>query len=528
MCAVLLARRVCQAWKRVLSTNEQPALALIIFPPGLKAYRTRTIDNMATNRPIVIGLTGGIAMGKSAVSSQFRRLGFPVHDSDAAVHELYAPGGAAVDVVSGSFGEEVRDSDGGISRPALAEILRAAPDRINELNGLVHPLVAQHRNAFMKAHANAFACVLDVPLLFESPGAADLCDVIVVASTQDPALQRQRALARVGMTAGKLDMILSKQLADAEKCRRADYIINTSDACLTPMCFQVAGVVDSLRERFPNEFCTRVWGVPSAVAPKSSSGGPKDCHVAPPVCVALDLDGTIWDTPKWFADLSSEMESIIATHLPRSYAAGIRYSDPTFQRASAHVRSTTPAISHDYGEVRKRAYTRLAEEHGDDVTAVDVIVGNYSRRRSDCAFRHLFDDTMSFLKLLKDKGILIASITDGNADISRSPELDKLFDFHIHSIHAGRPKPHCAPFLELLHQTRLRSQNPSISAADILVIGDVMDKDVVGAVNARMRAAWICRTGDVSDADRAYCAAHGVTCITSLGPDALATPLSSL
>lgn len=143
----------------------------------------------------------------------------------------------------------------------------------------------------MQTHANAFACVLDVPLLFEVPGAADLCDVIVVASTQSPALQRQRALARAGMTAGKLDMILSKQLPDAEKCARADYIINTSDACLTPLCYQVAGVVDSLRERFPNEFCARVWGVPAASTPGSIGGEHQGDQPPLPVCVALDLDG---------------------------------------------------------------------------------------------------------------------------------------------------------------------------------------------------------------------------------------------
>ena len=187
----------------------------------------------------VLGLTGGIGQGKSTVASFFTRAGVPVHDSDAAVHALYAPGGRAVAPVAAAFSPAVLDPAGGISRPALAAAVLGKPDALAALEGIVHPLVTAERAAWLDAQAAAAAdgagrahglVVLDIPLLFET-GAdapeAGVVDAVAVVSCGDPAIQRARVLARPGMTPEKLAAILARQTPDAEKRRRADFVINT-------------------------------------------------------------------------------------------------------------------------------------------------------------------------------------------------------------------------------------------------------------------------------------------------------------
>ncbi|MFN3274752.1 MAG: dephospho-CoA kinase [Paracoccus sp. (in: a-proteobacteria)] len=172
-----------------------------------------------------LGLTGSIGMGKSTTAQMFRDLGHPVWDADATVHRLYAPGGAAVDAVAGAF-PTAREGDG-IDRTRLKAALSGDPTALARLERIVHPLVAQDREAFIVAHADAPLIVLDIPLLFESGAPPDL-DGIAVVST-DAATQRARVLARPGMTTATLDMILARQMPDAEKRARADWIIPTDD-----------------------------------------------------------------------------------------------------------------------------------------------------------------------------------------------------------------------------------------------------------------------------------------------------------
>ncbi|MEL6316038.1 MAG: dephospho-CoA kinase [Pseudomonadota bacterium] len=177
---------------------------------------------------IRVGLTGSIAMGKSTTAEMFRALGAPVHDADAAVHALYAPGGAAVAPVRAAFGAGVIGCDGGVDRLALRAALQAAPEGFKTLERLVHPLVAAARVA-AEAEAEAAGAamiLLDVPLLFET-GLDRTVDAVVVVSA-DPATQRARALARPGMTPEALDAILARQIPDAEKRRRASHVIDTT------------------------------------------------------------------------------------------------------------------------------------------------------------------------------------------------------------------------------------------------------------------------------------------------------------
>jgi dephospho-CoA kinase len=172
---------------------------------------------------ILLGLTGSIGMGKTTAARLFAEEGIPVHDSDAAVHALYAPGGAAVDLVEAAFPGVVRD--GAVDRARLAECVAGDPSAMARLEGLVHPLVAQDRQAFLqRAHAAPVA-VLDVPLLFETGGEA-LVDAVVVVSTT-PEIQRERVLGRPGMTEARFEAILARQVPDAVKRARADFVVDS-------------------------------------------------------------------------------------------------------------------------------------------------------------------------------------------------------------------------------------------------------------------------------------------------------------
>ena len=177
-----------------------------------------------SGRPaLVVGLTGGIGMGKSTVAAMFRDLAVPVHDADGAVHRLYAAGGAAVGPVGAAFPGAVRS--GAIDRAALSAIVVGDADAMGRLEGIVHPLVRAEETAFLAAHAREPVAVLDIPLLFETGGDARV-DETVVVSAPEP-MRRARVLSRPGMTKNKLDAIVARQVPDAEKRARATHVIDT-------------------------------------------------------------------------------------------------------------------------------------------------------------------------------------------------------------------------------------------------------------------------------------------------------------
>jgi dephospho-CoA kinase len=173
----------------------------------------------------VLGLTGGIAMGKSTAARQLRRLGLPLHDADAAVHRLYAKGGPAVPAIRARFPEAV--VEGRVDRQVLGRLVFGRADELKALERILHPLVRQATRRFLRREAlrGRRLVALDIPLLFET-GGERLCDFVVVVSA--PAfLQRQRALRRPGMTAARLDAILARQTPDHVKRRRADAVVPT-------------------------------------------------------------------------------------------------------------------------------------------------------------------------------------------------------------------------------------------------------------------------------------------------------------
>lgn len=188
-----------------------------------------------------LGLTGSIGMGKSTTAKLFAEAGCPVWDADAAVHRLYAPGGAAVASIQAAFPDAVRD--GAVSRDALKAILAKTPEALERIERIVHPLVAQDRAQFLRS-TDADIVVLDIPLLYETRGEKHMNAVVVVTAPKE--VQRARVLQRGTMTEAQLDAILAKQMPDAEKRSLADYVITTDT--VEHARAQVQDILSAIRE----------------------------------------------------------------------------------------------------------------------------------------------------------------------------------------------------------------------------------------------------------------------------------------
>ena len=193
---------------------------------------------------IVLGLTGSIGMGKSTTAQMFRDEGVPVWDADAAVHRLYGPGGLAVAPLQDLVPEAVGAA--GVDRGVLKAKIAEDATLLGRIEKIVHPLVAEDRAMFLDAQRTGGTpvVVLDVPLLFEAGGARD-CDRIVVVSVPE-AEHRARVLARPGMTEADFERILARQMPDAEKRDRADFVIDTKT--IEGARAQVRAVLDAVRE----------------------------------------------------------------------------------------------------------------------------------------------------------------------------------------------------------------------------------------------------------------------------------------
>lgn len=172
---------------------------------------------------IVLGLTGSIGMGKSTVARMFADEGVPVFDADAAVRQLQGPGGSLLAPIEAAFPGST--GAGGVDRDNLASRVLADRAVLRQLEAIVHPAVGEAREAFLAAHRDAPLVLLDIPLLFETGGDARVDKVAVVSA--DPEIQRLRTLARPGMTPEKFARILIHQTPDAEKRKRADFVIPT-------------------------------------------------------------------------------------------------------------------------------------------------------------------------------------------------------------------------------------------------------------------------------------------------------------
>lgn len=206
------------------------------------------------SRLLVIGLTGSVGMGKSTVAKRLQEHGIPVCDADAEVHKLYE--GAAVAPIEAAFPGTTADRR--VDRQRLSQALLADPSGFKRLEAIVHPLVqAVERDFLVRAVAEDHRlAVLEIPLLFETGGDARV-DVTVVVSAP-PEIQRARVLTRAGMTAEKLDAILARQVPDAEKRRRADFIVDTGQPLESTLA-EVDTIVATLRARDGGTAFDRHW-----------------------------------------------------------------------------------------------------------------------------------------------------------------------------------------------------------------------------------------------------------------------------
>lgn len=174
---------------------------------------------------LIVGLTGSIGMGKSETTRMFREEGVPVYDADAAVHQVYAKGGAAVQALEEAFPGVTRD--GAVDRELLSKRILGDDDAVKKVGQIVYPKIGEIQREFM-ADAKAAdepLVVLDIPLLFETSGGANVDKIVVVSAPAD--MQRKRVLARAEMTEEKFEAILRRQMPDSEKREKADFIVDT-------------------------------------------------------------------------------------------------------------------------------------------------------------------------------------------------------------------------------------------------------------------------------------------------------------
>jgi dephospho-CoA kinase len=174
---------------------------------------------------IILGLTGGIGMGKSTAAAAFRRARIPVFDADAAVHRLQARGGHAVRAIEAAFPGTARD--GTVDRVALRQAVLGKPDALTRLEAILHPMVRQEERSFVARakRRGDRAVVLDIPLLFETGGDARVDRAVVVSAPRSVQMQRVRARRR--MSATDIAAVIARQMPDGEKRRRADVVVRT-------------------------------------------------------------------------------------------------------------------------------------------------------------------------------------------------------------------------------------------------------------------------------------------------------------
>ena len=337
-----------------------------------------------------VGLTGSIGMGKSTIAKQFTALGFPVFDADAAVHALYGVGGAAVPHIRGAFPAAV--VDGAVSRPELSKLVLSSPSALKQLEDIVHPLVRREREAFFaeKAAEGHLLVLYDIPLLFENP-AAQAVDYTIVASAGSET-QKLRVLARPNMTPEKLQSLLDKQMPDAEKRKRADFVVLTDvwPDSFAPAKAQVAHVLENIIEREPEawrRFITRDRPFsPCSAKPASSSSSSSsssfsdkaavDRSTSPPPppppldatdariraafdLVLFDLDDTLVPVFPPLQSAATVLASHLQASLPRTHALLMAEGGGNISRALGArmkiVGARLPLLAHDLSELRRLA-----------------------------------------------------------------------------------------------------------------------------------------------------------------------------
>jgi len=474
-----------------------------------------TQKSMRAVNPIKIGLTGSIGMGKSAVSRQFKCLGFRVFDADETVHRLYAPHGPAGILLGKHFPAAVK-GDGSVDRGVLSSQVLKNSEHLKLLESIVHPLVAADRELFFEEACadGCLAVVFDIPLLLEQRQRHDVDYVVVVTASAET--QRRRVLERPFMTPEKFESILAKQLPDNEKRQLADFVINTDFPGFTQARSQVAGFIDLLISEHPE--CFDAWKkrtrTPTDISPINGhdsphgsrcdhSGKDRDSYLKRMFdMIIFDLDDTLVPVMEPIHSANSAVKAFVETKMTKCAAV----LDEHYSTKVKAVPREHPMVAHCYTEIRTMAMMELCQCHEDEVALVNEAIETFVKARSDVD-SHLFNDVIPCLTHIWSQNVSIGLFTNGNAVIpaSHCPQTTKLTDttelpsslssFLTLSLNAGdvgAQKPSMVPFIAM-------AQLSGIEPSRILYIGDNYEHDVVAAKRANFHTVYLNRPKRESD-----------------------------
>ena len=446
---------------------------LLLFVIAAKKVRCL----MMGDHPMVLGITGGIAMGKSSCTEQLRRVfGIQVHDADAAVHKLYGPGGKAVAPVVEAFGAQVLNDDKSIDRAKLSKALKGS---FKKLEAIVHPLVTQDRLDFIIENAGRWLCAVDIPLLFETmPDPEDHgIHKVLVVSCRSMEEQKRRALKRPNMSEGKLDAILARQLSDEDRIAKADFLVDTSHLDKAAARAQIAAIVQGLYvERYP------------PLSPRLSESKNKI------TCVSLDLDDTLWPTRPAIDAVQATSKDLLPKLMPKT-AKALNGANPYADviGPSASLEGNDQRLAHDFTALRRFALRKRAAEHGDPLERADELLDAMMDVRSKVAAENLLPGALDLVSQIRSLGpITVGALTNGNA--RPYGRLADALDFWLGAPDIGAVKPSLAAFLAAASQVPPdSSSSPSSLLAGLVHVGDSIDDDAIGALNAGARAILVPR-----------------------------------
>ena len=473
-----------------------------------------TLTAAAGLKPRVLGVTGGIAMGKSTtvklLSDVYR---IPFHDADQCVRRLYAKGGSCVAPVAQAFGGVI--TVGAIDRAKLGATLTGLPDgertiAFQTLEAIVHPLVRDDRERFVKDQ-HCWLVGVDIPLLFETGDKETLGIDHTLVVTCGSEEQKRRALKREGMTPEKLDVILERQLNDAARVARADFTVDTACYDKARARGQTAAVVEQL------------WGTsPTETAP---------CRA-----MSFDLDNTLWPTWPPIATAKDALPSLIQEHLPEVLEtfgegdAAILEGLAAFEKnrdKHGWLSGLEADVRHDITARRRVVYRQLAETYGASTEAGDALAVAYAAVRSEATDAHLDSDALDCITNLREAGIeTIGALTNGNAHATG--RLGDVLDFWLTAGDVGAAKPRTPPFVAACAQAKC-------APAELVHVGDSLTDDVLGALDFGARAIHVGKYDDdatrvaagaafkqLPDPSRAAAAADVEKRLEAYGPDRFA------
>jgi len=497
-----------------------------------------TTSVVKAHPPIQIGLTGSIGMGKSSVTSQFGRMGFPVFDADLTVHKIYAPGGSAVEPIRSLFPEAIT-AEGSVDRGVLGKKVLENPTALKSLEGIVHPLVAAERQKFYTdaKNAGAFMVIYDIPLLLENPTAQQVDYVVVVTASSET--QRLRVLRRPNMTPEKFEAIKSKQLPDEEKRMKADFLVHTDFPGYAPAKAQVSRIIETIIEAHPLRWTA--WKSRTLVQSSKSSSSHASASLSTPTsssssiltssstsvissatssslklkeilksqidAIIFDLDDTLVPVDKPITKANDELFKFMIDKMPLTS----QIVKKRLREVMSRVTKDNPLLAHDLTEVRKEALRALVGESmaSSEMDHVEEAMELFVNIRSD-VLPHLYDDVLPCLELFSQCGIKMGVLTNGNANLTSCPVLGKYISLTLSAGDVGAMKPSPTPFLAIL-------QRMDCLPSRTLYVGDSFEKDVLGAKNAGIKTAYLQRL-EYSEGDRSLNASVSDIILKSLNP----------